>query len=444
MYSLSLDYVFNRVYDVLLWLKYTWLFVMLRRDKGEYLLAVKDETWDGLRDRGWFDSYMESIHATVPKAEEHISLWQRLLDVLGLGRSNIGHLSNAQIKERFESDYSFVDHIRDIFGMPPQDSDHDGVPDSYEDAHGLDKRVVDSDRDGIADGKELTLGTDPLNNDTDHDRVLDGRDEAPLDSSISSIGPDSDHDGVSDEIEKQLGTDIHAMDSDGDGIPDGMDTYPLDPQNIDQLGSFDFAKATEGLHFSIQNPLLSFLSDLVSITALVLIAILAYAAIRWFIVFMQSLDHYDHHFEHGDHDAAHGSYHVVTHTEPNPVGIPGLAVSEEEPSFGTVVEKKEELSHPKFEIIRGYMNSTSEALWRIGIMEADNLLGETLREKGYEGDGVGEMLKNASFKTVQLAWDAHKVRNRIAHDGSSFQLTAHEAKRVFNLYESVLRELKVV
>jgi hypothetical protein len=74
----------------------------------------------------------------------------------------------------------------------------------------------------------------------------------------------------------------------------------------------------------------------------------------------------------------------------------------------------------------------------------DNLLGEALREKGYRGDGVGEMLKMASFKTVQLAWDAHKVRNRIAHDGSSFQLTPHEAKRVFNLYESVLRELKVI
>ena len=69
---------------------------------------------------------------------------------------------------------------------------------------------------------------------------------------------------------------------------------------------------------------------------------------------------------------------------------------------------------------------------------------ETLREKGYRGEGLGEMLKTASFKTIDLAWDAHKIRNRIAHEGSGFELTEREAKRAFTLYESVLRELKVI
>jgi hypothetical protein len=90
------------------------------------------------------------------------------------------------------------------------------------------------------------------------------------------------------------------------------------------------------------------------------------------------------------------------------------------------------------------MSSKSEALWRIGIMEADNLLLEILTEKGYEGEGVGEKLKNASFRTVDLAWDAHKIRNRIAHEGSDFQLTEREAKRGFTLFESVFRDLKAI
>jgi hypothetical protein len=90
------------------------------------------------------------------------------------------------------------------------------------------------------------------------------------------------------------------------------------------------------------------------------------------------------------------------------------------------------------------MSSESEALWRIGLLEADNMLAEVLREKGYQGETVSDLLKSASFKTVQLAWDAHGVRNRIAHEGSDFELTEREAKRAFTLYESVFRELKVI
>lgn len=38
MQSLSIDYLFNRIYDVLLWIKYVWLFVLLRKNPEEYLL----------------------------------------------------------------------------------------------------------------------------------------------------------------------------------------------------------------------------------------------------------------------------------------------------------------------------------------------------------------------------------------------------------------------
>jgi hypothetical protein len=462
MYSLSIDYIFNRVYDVLLWIKYTWFFTMLRNDPQVYLDAHENSDWDGLRDRGWFDDYFAAKNAVVPPADLHHSLWQRMLEALGFklrdsdgdGIPDISdssphdpyNLTKVQLKERYQEDYNFTDHVRDIFGIGPKDSDGDGVPDSYEIAHGLDPHNSDSDRDGLTDGQELLMGTDPLNNDTDHDGIIDGRDEASLDSHISSIGPDSDGDGVSDRIEKFLGTDIHNKDSDGDGIPDGMDTYPLDPHNVSQIPSFDLSQHSEGLHFSIQNPVLALFSDFLSVLAIVVLFAFVYVFMRWFFTFLSALTHYEHLFEDGhEHGhSGHSKVHTIRHhdDESMPAGIANLPIFEDTPALPPTVQEFKE--HPKFAVIQGYMSSTSEALWRIGIMEADNLLLETLRDKGYRGDGLGEMLKTASFKTIDLAWDAHKIRNRIAHEGSDFELTEREAKRGFMLYESVLRELKVI
>ncbi len=165
---------------------------------------------------------------------------------------------------------------------------------------------------------------------------------------------------------------------------------------------------------------------------------------RWFIVFLKSLNHYEHHFidthSHGGNKSIHKIKHIQE--ESMPAGIANLPVFEEAPTPPPTIQEFND--HPKFAVIQGYMSSTSEALWRIGVMEADNLLAEVLRDKGYRGDGVAEMLKTASFKTVDMAWDAHKIRNRIAHEGSDFELTEREAKRAFILYESVLRELKAI
>lgn len=459
MYSLSIDYLFNRVYDVLLWIKYTWLFGILRHDPQVYLDLHENSDWDGLRDRGWFDDYFAAKDAVVPPADVHLPLWQRIVesfghklpdsdgdgvpDVTDSSPYDASNLTKAELKERYQQDYDLGDHFRDIFGIGPKDKDGDGVPDSYELVHGMDPNNPDSDRDGLPDGRELVLGTEPLNNDSDHDGIIDGRDEAPMDTTTMAIGPDSDSDGVSDKVEKILGTDIHNKDSDGDGIPDGMDTYPLDPNNVSQFAQFDVSQHSENLHFAIQNPVLSLFADFLSVLSILAIIALMYVVVRWFVTFFGALTHYEHHFGHGHGDDGHGIHTIKHHEhESMPAGIANLPIFEEAPSLPPTVEDFKD--NPKFAVIQGYMSSTSEALWRIGIMEADNLLAESLREKGYRGEGIGEMLKTASFKTIDLAWDAHKLRNRVAHEGSNFELTEREAKRAFMLYESVLRELKVI
>ncbi len=452
MASYSIDYLFNRVYDFLLWIKYTWLFTILHTKPEDYLALQTDNKWDGLRDRGWFDEYFKAQSAPVPPAEIHISLWQRMAEALGYklkdsdndgipdvsdpAPNDPSNLTSAELKERYQSDFTFSDHIRDIFGLSPKDTDGDGVPDSYELAHRLDPKNPDSDHDGLFDGRELVVGTDPLNNDTDRDGVIDGRDEAPLDPMISSHGTDTDGDGVSDVMEAKLGTDIHLKDTDQDGIQDGMDTYPLDPNNVGQISTLDFSSQTDGLQFHIQSPLLAFVSKLLSILAIFgLVFFILF--LLWFIYEYWSAQlHYEHHFNDShDKDNKHKSSHA-------PAGIPGLAVGEYVTAHAPTHEEFE--AHPRWAIIEGYMASPTDALWRIGILEADTMLQEVLAGKGYKGNDVGEMLKAASFKTVRLAWDAHMIRNKIAHQGSEFILTEREAKRAYALYEAVFKELRAI
>lgn len=87
--------------------------------------------------------------------------------------------------------------------------------------------------------------------------------------------------------------------------------------------------------------------------------------------------------------------------------------------------------------------STSENDWKLSIIEADAILEVLLGELGYVGDSLGEKLKLAGekgFKSINNAWEVHNIRNRIAHEGSTFNISHHEAKRVIAVYEQIFRQ----
>ncbi len=85
--------------------------------------------------------------------------------------------------------------------------------------------------------------------------------------------------------------------------------------------------------------------------------------------------------------------------------------------------------------------------WRLAIIEADILLEEALTNAGFVGMTIGDKLKTAnsgSFVTLQDAWEAHKVRNEIAHAGTDFVLTRKLAQETILRYERVFREFDVI
>ncbi len=104
-----------------------------------------------------------------------------------------------------------------------------------------------------------------------------------------------------------------------------------------------------------------------------------------------------------------------------------------------VVEEKRK-DHSRWAHIQSMIESSQESDWRQAIIEADIMLEEVLRQAGYPGNTVGERLTVARFESIQDAWEAHKVRNDIAHQGSSYHLDDNIAYRTIKKYEKVFKE----
>ncbi len=91
------------------------------------------------------------------------------------------------------------------------------------------------------------------------------------------------------------------------------------------------------------------------------------------------------------------------------------------------------------------VGSESEQNWRLAILEADIMLGDLLDSLGYKGDTMADKMRGIStehFNTIDMAWEAHRARNKIAHEGLKEPLSSRDALRIIGLYERVFREFK--
>jgi len=116
-----------------------------------------------------------------------------------------------------------------------------------------------------------------------------------------------------------------------------------------------------------------------------------------------------------------------------------------------IISSAEDVSVPessrRWEHVLELVRSDNPNDWRLSILEADIMLDELVSRMGYKGEGLGEKLKNIEkpdFRTLDDAWEAHKVRNIIAHRGSDYVLTQREANRIITLFTRVFEEFHYI
>ena len=100
----------------------------------------------------------------------------------------------------------------------------------------------------------------------------------------------------------------------------------------------------------------------------------------------------------------------------------------------------------RLEDIVSHIASDNPNDWKLAIIEADIVLDETLKRAGYGGVSLGERLRSispAQLRSLDDAWQAHKIRNQIAHGGADFVLTKRLAEDTIKQYRRTFEELGV-
>jgi len=100
----------------------------------------------------------------------------------------------------------------------------------------------------------------------------------------------------------------------------------------------------------------------------------------------------------------------------------------------------------RFSELREQSDSDNPNDWKLSIIEADIMMDEELKRLGYAGSSIGERLRSISpttMRTLDDAWEAHKIRNQIAHAGPDFVLTKRLAHDTLLRYGRVFAELGI-
>lgn len=111
---------------------------------------------------------------------------------------------------------------------------------------------------------------------------------------------------------------------------------------------------------------------------------------------------------------------------------------------GTGLEKG--VFSEKWQSVEQKLDSKEEGNYKLAIMEADNMFDDLLKKAGYVGEDMGERLKQlqpGDVSNLDELWEAHKLRNKIAHE-SGVSVNYNQAKKSIEAYKKAFQSLEAI
>jgi hypothetical protein len=99
----------------------------------------------------------------------------------------------------------------------------------------------------------------------------------------------------------------------------------------------------------------------------------------------------------------------------------------------------------KWMTIENQLSRDNQSNCTLAVLNADKLLDQALRDRGYKGQTMGERMKNAkqTWSNANAVWGAHKLRNQIAHE-TEHQVTYDDARRAIAGFKQALKDVGAI
>ena len=114
--------------------------------------------------------------------------------------------------------------------------------------------------------------------------------------------------------------------------------------------------------------------------------------------------------------------------------------------FGKMPDSMKSDISPKWQAILDKGSSPNPSDWKLAVIEADSLMDDLLKRIGYPGETMGERLKyvdSSKLAAINDVWEAHKIRNIIAHDPNR-AVSRQEIDKALEGFEKALDELDFI
>lgn len=95
--------------------------------------------------------------------------------------------------------------------------------------------------------------------------------------------------------------------------------------------------------------------------------------------------------------------------------------------------------------IESQLVKNEESSHHLAVLNADKLLDQALKQRGFKGNTMGERMKSAkdSWSSANNVWAAHKMRNRIAHE-PDVTVGYDNARRALAAFKQALKDVGAI